>query len=80
MALILVFSPSCDFPCKRQSFYQWCFTSCHLKEGQMSEEKSAGRLETLLTKDVGGVPLVLLLCLVAAIALGFGVAMTATGH
>jgi len=44
----------------------------------MSDKTSTSRVGVFLTREIGGVPLALILCAVAAIALGFGVAMTST--
>ena len=44
----------------------------------MSDQANEGRIASFLGRDVGGVPLALILCAIAAIALGFGVAMAST--
>ena len=44
----------------------------------MSHQASTGRVEGLLARELGGVPLVLIICAVAAFVLGFGVAMTSS--
>lgn len=46
----------------------------------MSEHKAANRFEALLARDLGGVPVALILCAAAAILLGVGVAMASNVH
>jgi len=44
----------------------------------MSHHASTRSVEGFLTRELGGVPLVLIVCAVAAVVLGFGVAMTSS--
>ena len=46
----------------------------------MSEHKAANRFEAILASDVGGIPVVLILCVAAAIVLGAGIAMASNIH
>jgi hypothetical protein len=46
----------------------------------MSDHKAANRFEAILASDLGGVPVALILCVVAAIVLGAGIAMASSIH
>jgi hypothetical protein len=46
----------------------------------MSDNNAANRFEAILSRDVGGVPVALILCVAAAIVLGAGIAMASNIH
>jgi len=42
------------------------------------KNETSTRIEEFLSRDIAGVPLALIMCAIAAVALGFGVAMAST--